>query len=82
MMDVQPKDEPDWKQKFMAKYSVYVTSLSFLFFFSVVFMPCPQENDQYVNLILGFLMGTAVSSFINFYFGSSVRDKHPGVKEG
>lgn len=75
MLEVGPTNEPEWKQKFMAKYSVYVTSLSFLFFFSVVFFQCPEANEQYVNLILGFLMGTAVSQFISYYFGSSVKDK-------
>ena len=81
MLDVQPTNEPEWKQKFMAKYSVYVTSLSFLFFFAVVFMPCPEQNDQYVNLILGFLMGTAVSQFISYYFGASVPKDKSVTKE-
>jgi antibiotic biosynthesis monooxygenase (ABM) superfamily enzyme len=81
MIEVVPTNEPEWKQKYMAKYSVYVTSLSFLFFFSVVFLPFPETNDQYVNLILGFLMGTAVSQFINYYFGASVPKDKSVTKE-
>jgi hypothetical protein len=56
---------------FNCLYAAGVTAASFAFFFKIVFDPIPEDNQQYANLILGFLMGTAVTSFVNYYFGSS-----------
>jgi zinc transporter ZupT len=43
-----------------------------LFIFAVVFQPMPQANTKFADIILGFLLGSALSSVLSFYFGSSV----------
>jgi hypothetical protein len=57
---------------FMAFYSSGVTVASFVFFFAVSFRQVPEDNAGNVNIILGFLLGTAITSFINYFFGSAM----------
>lgn len=45
--------------------------VSVVYFFSVTFFPLPADGVNFANIILGFLLGTAVSTIINFFFGSS-----------
>jgi len=37
----------------------------------VSFMPIENRNRDFINIILGFLIGTAVNSLIRFFYGSS-----------
>ena len=41
---------------------------------SLVFLKIPTENIRFADTILGFILGTVVSTIINFYFGGSVQD--------
>jgi hypothetical protein len=34
-------------------------------------MPVENKNRDFINIILGFLIGTAVNSLIRFFYGSS-----------
>lgn len=45
--------------------------ISAIYFFSVTFIALPQDGVNFANIILGFLLGTAVSTIINFFFGAS-----------
>ncbi|MHB8123122.1 MAG: hypothetical protein ACYDG4_13310 [Desulfuromonadaceae bacterium] len=63
------------KLVFMALYSSGVTAASFYFFFRVTFTAVPEDNQQYANLILGFLIGSAISTFLGYYFGTSQSTK-------
>lgn len=65
----------------MAFYATAVTFVSFLYFFAVSFRVIPEDNVGNVNIILGFLLGTAVSSFIGYFFGSSQSAIAHGKKE-
>ncbi len=69
------KDIDLFKLIFMAFYATAVTAVSFLFFFRIVFYPIPDENQQYANLILGFLIGSGLSTFLGYYFGTSQSTK-------
>jgi hypothetical protein len=70
---------------FMMIYSVGVTGASFWYFFKITFDKIPEDNVQNSNLILGFLIGSAISTFLGYYFGmsQSVRrdDKQPPPTE-
>ena len=46
-------------------------AVSAVYFFAVTFLPIPPAGENFANIILGFLLGTAVSTIINFFFGSS-----------
>ena len=71
-----------FKLGFMAIYAAGVTSASFYFFFQIVFGKIPEDNQQYANLILGFLIGSGIPTFLGYYYGMSqstnkVQDKTP-----
>jgi len=58
-------------RKFSQHYAWFLTGASFLYFFLVSFMPIENRNRDFINIILGFLIGTAVNSLIRFFYGSS-----------
>ena len=58
-------------RKFSQAYAWFLTGASFLYFFMVSFMPIENRNRDFINIILGFLIGTAVNSLIRFFYGSS-----------
>ena len=45
--------------------------VSVAYFFLITFMEVPASGENFANIILGFLLGTAVSTIINFFFGNS-----------
>lgn len=58
-------------RKFSNRYAWFITVASFAYFAAVSFMPIDNHNRDFINIILGFLIGTAVNSLIRFYYGSS-----------
>lgn len=56
---------------FMMLYATGVTGASFWYFFAITFNKVPEDNVQNSNLILGFLIGSAISTFLGYYFGMS-----------
>ncbi len=58
-------------KKFSHYYAWFITVVSFIYFFMVSFMPVENKNRDFINIILGFLIGTAVNSLIRFFYGSS-----------
>ncbi len=67
--DMYMKDEST--RKFSQYYAWFITVVSFLYFFMVSFMPIENRNRDFINIILGFLIGTAINSLIRFFYGSS-----------
>jgi len=61
----------DSTKRFTQAYAWFITVVSFAYFFLVSFMPVENKNRDFVNIILGFLIGTAVNSLIRFFYGSS-----------
>jgi uncharacterized membrane-anchored protein YhcB (DUF1043 family) len=62
-------------RSFSQKYAWFITIISFVYFFMVSFMPVENRNRDFINIILGFLIGTAVNSLIRFFFGSSNKNQ-------
>jgi hypothetical protein len=58
-------------KRFSHHYAWFITVISFVYFFMVSFMPVDNHNRDFINIILGFLIGTAVNSLIRFFYGSS-----------
>ena len=58
-------------RRFNYYYAWFITIISFIYFFAVSFMPVDNHNRDFINIILGFLIGTAVNSLIRFFYGSS-----------
>lgn len=56
-------------------YAWFITIVSFIYFFMVSFMPVENRNRDFINIILGFLIGTAINSLIRFFYGSSAKSQ-------
>lgn len=67
--DVYMRDEGT--RKFSQYYAWFITVMTFLYFFLVSFLQIENKNRDFVNIILGFLIGTALNSLIRFFYGSS-----------
>ena len=61
--------------QFTKHYITYLSSfysvVVFIYIFLVTFCEIPKENVRYVDTIIGFLMGTVVTTVINYFLGSS-----------
>jgi len=68
-------------RKFSQAYAWFLTGASFLYFFLVSFMPIENRNRDFINIILGFLIGTAVNSLIRFFYGSSNKSQEDTDKK-
>lgn len=56
-------------------FAMGIVLVCFVYFFCITFFQIPEGNQRYADLILGFLLGTAFASVINFYWGSSEGSK-------
>jgi hypothetical protein len=56
---------------------------SMTYFFAITFGQVPSSGKDFGNIILGFLLGTAVATIISFFYGSSKssKDKTDAMKE-
>ena len=63
--------QDDSTKKFTQYYAWFITVVTFLYFFIVSFVNIENKNRDFVNIILGFLIGTALNSLIRFWYGSS-----------
>ncbi len=62
-------------------FAIGIVCVCFAYFFCVTFVDIPEDGKRYADLILGFLIGTAFASVINFYWGSSEGSKSKDVKK-
>lgn len=56
---------------FIYFYSWFWAISSTVYFFCVTFLPISDSGKDFANIILGFLLGTAVATIIGFFYGSS-----------
>lgn len=60
-----------FNKRFSAYFAAISVLLGFAYLFLVTFIPIPQANQRFADIILGFLMGTVISTILTYYFGSS-----------
>lgn len=58
---------------FIYYFAWFWSGVSVLYFFTVTLVPFKENspNQHFADIILGFLLGTAVASIIQFFYGSS-----------
>lgn len=59
------------KSDFRKILAIFLTSTSLIYMTAITFCTVPKENINNANIILGFLLGTALAAIISFYFGAS-----------
>ncbi|MEY2687603.1 MAG: hypothetical protein RL375_1801 [Pseudomonadota bacterium] len=58
-------------RQFIYKFAWFWSVTSVLYFFGITFFEVHQGGRDFANIILGFLLGTAVASILQFFYGSS-----------
>jgi hypothetical protein len=69
------QQEDLFSKHFIYYFAWYWSVGSTLYFFAVTFAPMPSGGRDFANIILGFLLGTAVATIISFFYGSSKSSK-------
>lgn len=77
------QDNPEAKN-FIYRFAWFWSFTSVLYFFCVTFAPLPDGGRDFANIILGFLLGTAVANILSFFYGSSKssQDKTSALAKG
>jgi len=72
--DMQEKamqsDDP-MVRRFIYYFAWFWSGISAAYFFAVTFISLPEGARDFANIILGFLLGTAVAAILQFFYGSS-----------
>jgi hypothetical protein len=58
-------------RQFIYKFAWFWSVVSVAYFFGITFLEVKQSGKDFANIILGFLLGTAVASILQFFYGSS-----------
>lgn len=74
-MDNLSKQDDLFIKHFIFYYAWFWAAASVFYFFCVTFIPLPDGGRDFANIILGFLLGTAVATIISFFYGSSKSSK-------
>lgn len=59
------------KADFRKYLATFLTGAAFIYMAAITFCEVPEANVNNANIILGFLISTALSTLIGFYFGAS-----------
>lgn len=69
------KQDDIFAKRFVYYYAIGITSVFIIYIFSITFSTIPESNIRFADTILGFLLGTVLSTIINFFYGSSKSSK-------
>lgn len=58
-------------RRFVYYFATAVLLFSIVYIIAITFCTIPQENVRFADTILGFLLGTLLTTIINFFFGTS-----------
>lgn len=77
----------DMQQNILNSNSVNWLSRNFIYLFasfwsvmssglliSIIFCDIPPENQRYADTIIGFILGTLITSILSYFFGNNIRD--------
>ncbi len=71
-MAIHAMDNNDpFVRRFIYYFAWFWSTISIVYFFAVTFIQIPPSGQNTANTILGFLLGTAVSAILQFFYGSS-----------
>jgi hypothetical protein len=58
------------------RYAMAIMAAAFLYLVAITFLPVTETGNEHAKTIVGFLLGTAFSTLINYYWGNS-KTKQP-----
>lgn len=68
------------KQCRLIDIAVLFMILTFLYVFCVTYIEPSPTGKEHSKTILGFLFGTGIVTFLNYYWGASHKDEPPDPK--
>lgn len=75
MQEVALQQEDWFAKNFLYLFTATWSIFAMTFFAVASFMPVPDNNQRIVDTIIGVLIGTVLTGFFNFFFGSSKGSK-------
>jgi len=83
MQETALNDDDKFAKHFIYWFAWFWSIGSMAYFFAITFGQVPPSGKDFGNIILGFLLGTAVATIISFFYGSSKSstDKTEAMKD-
>jgi hypothetical protein len=75
MQGIALQEEDKFAKHFIYWFAWFWSVGSMAYFFAITFGQVPASGKDFGNIILGFLLGTAVATILNFFYGSSKSSK-------
>ena len=75
MQETALNQEDKFAKHFIYWFAWFWSVGSMAYFFAITFGTVPASGKDFGNIILGFLLGTAVATIISFFYGSSKSSK-------
>ena len=75
MQEVALQQDDKFAKHFIYWFAWFWSVGSMVYFFAITFGQVPASGKDFGNIILGFLLGTAVATIISFFYGSSKSSK-------
>lgn len=75
MQETALNQEDKFAKHFIYWFAWFWSVGSMAYFFAITFGQVPASGKDFGNIILGFLLGTAVATIISFFYGSSKSSK-------
>jgi len=72
MQEVALNQDDKFAKHFIYWFAWFWSGGSMVYFFAITFGDVPDSGKDFGNIILGFLLGTAVATIISFFYGSSI----------
>lgn len=69
------KQDDNFSKRFIYIFASIWSLFAIVYVGAITFGTIPQANVRFADTILGFILGTIISTIINFFFGSSVSSK-------
>jgi len=71
MQETALKTDDIFARRFVYYFATAVLLFSVVYISAITFCKIPEENIRFADTILGFLLGTLLTTIINFFFGTS-----------
>lgn len=75
MQEVALEQDDPFSKRFLYYFAIGWSLFAAAYMTAITFIPITDAAEGYANTILGFLLGTAVSAILQFFFGSSQGSK-------
>ena len=75
MQETALNQDDKFSKHFIYWFAWFWSVGSMVYFFAITFGQVPASGKDFGNIILGFLLGTAVATIISFFYGSSKSSK-------